>query len=146
VDADVRRVKWTLPIFGSGRIHGGGGITYLIPRIGVAGNAKQRIGSDRIVWATGPCLGLTGHPVVQTTYCALTCDWKLITSLPIKAVNKMLAHQMLLVYNQTWIQDLLIHDQDQDSAVSRPRPRLISKTKSETQDLFVFLCTVHYIR
>jgi len=26
--------------------------------------------------------------------------------------------------HQTWIQDLLIQDQDQDSAVSRPRPRL----------------------
>jgi len=49
------------------------GITYLIPQIRAAGNAKQRIGSDRIVGATGPSLRLTGHPIVdqQAYYCDL---------------------------------------------------------------------------
>jgi len=36
---------------------------------------------------------------------------------------------------QTRIQDLLIKDQDQDSAVSRPRPRLMSKTKTQDSRL-----------
>jgi len=46
-------------------------------------------------------------------------------------------HNGSFFYFQTWIQDLLIRDQNQDLAVSRPRPRLWCPRPRaiETQDL-----------
>jgi len=49
VDADVRHVKWTLPIFGSGQIHGGGhNISDSSDRGGRYCETTDRIGSYRL--------------------------------------------------------------------------------------------------